>query len=256
MTEAAITTISKSARIAALCIATLQCLSSPAHAAEGKGWDWMVAPYLWASSIDADLKTSTPPSPASSDKDFDDVLDELDGVFQFHAEGQGEHFGVFTDFTYLGLADSKGFPRFATESDLDARLFELAAAWTPGAQRFQGFDLFVGLRYIDVDFTLQLDPVNPLFDNVTVDSGESFSDFMLGMRYTWAMSERWGLTVRGDGSFGGTEGTWNGSAIAQYRMKRGAWFFGYRYLDVEIATGSATVNITMNGPLAGYGFMF
>src|SRR5262245_61035147 len=101
---AAITAISKTARIAALCLAALPCLSSPAHAAEdeGKGWDWMVAPYLWASSIDADLKTSTPPSPGISDTVFDDVLDELDGVFQIHAEGQGDHFGVLTDFTYLG----------------------------------------------------------------------------------------------------------------------------------------------------------
>ena len=242
--------------IAALCIATLLCLSSPAQAAEGEGWDWMVAPYVWAASIDTDLETITPPSSASSDKDFSDVLDELDGVFQIHAEGQGDHFGVFTDFIYLGLADSRDFSRFATESDLDARLFDLAAVWAPGAERFRGFEVFAGLRYIDLDFTLQLDPVNPLFDNATVDIGDSFSDFLLGARYTWAMSERWGLTLRGDGSFGDTEGTWNASAMAQYRMKRGAWFLGYRYLEGEIATGNATLNVTMSGPLVGYGFMF
>lgn len=253
---AAITTVSKTAGVAALCIATLQCLSSPVHAAEGEGWDWMVAPYLWAASIDADLETGSPPSPAGSDRDFGDVLDELDGVFQIRAEGQGDQFGVFTDFIYLGLADSRDFSRFATESDLDARLFDLAAVWAPGAERFRGFEVFAGLRYIDLDFTLQLDPVNPLFDNATVDVAESYSDFLLGARYTWAMSERWGLTVRGDGSFGGTEGTWDASAMAQYRMKRGAWFLGYRYLNAEIATEDATVNVTMSGPLVGYGFMF
>lgn len=249
--------ISKTVQIAALCGATLLCLSSPAHAAAGEGWDWMVAPYLWASSIGTDLETSTPPSPAISDKEFDDVLDDFDGTFQIHLEGQGDQFGVFTDFIYLGLADSKDFQRFATESDLDARLFDLAAVWAPGAERFRGFEVFAGLRYIDVDFTLQLDPVNPQFGNATVDSAESFSDFLLGVRYTWAMSERWGLTLRGDGSFGGTEGTWNASAMAQYRMKRGAWFLGYRYLDGELAMeNKTTLNVTMNGPLVGYGFMF
>ena len=43
------------------------------------------------------------------------------------------------------------------------------------------------------------------------------NDFMLGARYTWSLSERWGLTLRGDGSFGDTEGTWNTSAVAPKR---------------------------------------
>jgi hypothetical protein len=250
------TTISKTARIAALCIAAPLCFLSPAHAAQGEGWVWMVAPYGWAASIGADLETAVPPSPAIADKTFDDILDKFDGAFQVHIEGQGDRFGVFADFTYLGLADEKNFSRFATESDLDTRLFEVAAVWSPGAEHFRGFDVFAGLRYIDVDFTLKLDPVNPAFGNVTVDSGDSFSDFMLGARYTWAMSERWGLTLRGDGSFGETEGTWNASAIGQYRMKRGAWFLGYRYLAAEFDNGSAEANITLSGPLVGYGFMF
>lgn len=250
------TKISKTAHIAALCIAVPLCLSSPAHAATGEGWDWIVAPYGWAASIGTDFETPTPPTPAGSDTAFADIIDKIDGAFQVHIEGQGDHFGVFTDFTYLGLADSKDFQRFATESDLDTRLFELAAVWSPGAERSRGFEVFAGLRYIDVDFTFQLDPENPLFDTVIVDGGESFSDFMLGARYTWAIAERWGLTVRGDGSFGDTEGTWNASAIGQYRMKRGAWYLGYRHLDVEIETESATTSITLSGPLAGYGFKF
>ena len=70
------------------------------------------------------------------------------------------------------------------------------------------------------------------------------------------MSDRWGLTLRGDGSFGDTEGTWNASAFAQYRVKHGAWLFGYRYLSVEVETGNSNTEITMNGPVAGFGFVF
>ena len=249
-------TINKTANIAALCIATTFCFATSAHAAEGEGWDWMVAPYGWLAGVRTDLSTDVPPSSSSSDSDFTDIVDKIDGAFQVHVEGQGDDFGVFADFTYLGLADESVHPRFHSASDLDTRLFEIAAVWGPGEERFNGVELFAGLRYIDIDLTMELVPLNPAFPTVRIDGGDSFSDFMLGARYTWAMSERWGLTLRGDGSFGDTEGTWNASAILQYKMKRGAWLVGYRYLDAEVKTGGTNTNIAMSGPMFGYGFKF
>jgi hypothetical protein len=238
--------ISRTARIAALCIVTPLCFAFPAHAAEG--WDWIVAPYGWAASVGTDMDTRIPPSSASSDTSFNDILDDLDGAFQIHIEGQGDRFGAFADFTYVALSDSNAFPRFHTESDLDTRLFEFAAVWSPGGEPFQGADVFAGLRYLDVDLTLELTPTNPVFGPVTVDSSGTFYDFMLGARYTWALSERWGLMLRGDGSFGDTEGTWNAMAVVNYRT--------YRHLDAEIDTENANTNITMSGPAVGYGFRF
>ena len=64
------------------------------------------------------------------------------------------------------------------------------------------------------------------------------------------------MTLRGDGSFGGTEGSWNTSAVANYRMKRGAWFFGYRYLTVELESANSQTEITLDGVQVGYGFIF
>ncbi|TWI03549.1 hypothetical protein IP90_01361 [Luteimonas cucumeris] len=237
---------------AALCAAAM---SSPAQADED--WEWMVAPYGWAAGIDTDLRTRHPPLiEVSTETDFGGIIDKIDSAFQIHIEGQGEHFGVFTDFTLLGLADQHDRPRFHTESDLDTRLFELAATWSPDNARMQGLDVFAGLRYIDVDLTVKFVPANPVFPGRTLDNSKSFSDFMLGARYTWALSERWKLTLRGDGSFGDTEGTWNASAVAQYRMKRGAWLFGYRHLSVGLETRSSTTDIIMSGPMVGYGFIF
>ncbi|MET0756178.1 MAG: hypothetical protein ABWY31_08685 [Pseudoxanthomonas sp.] len=231
--------------------------SMPARAQEGGEWEWMVAPYAWGVSFGTDLETTQPPDGGiSNDTNFDDVLDKFDGAFQVHIEGQNETWGMFADFTYLGLADENEYERFHTESDLDARLFELAAVWSPGEERWRGLDVFAGLRYIDVDLTVQFQPDNPLFDGSTVDGGDSFSDFMVGARYTWQLSERWGVTLRGDGSFGDTEGTWNTSAVATLRMKRGAWLFGYRYLSVELETGASKTDLTMGGPMIGYGFIF
>ena len=254
-------THSKSMLLRHSALATVLCvggLFSPmAQAQDGEGWQWIVAPYGWAAGISTDLERSVPPAGGiSTDTNFEDIVDKIDGAFQIHAEGQNEHWGFFTDFTYLGLADEKDRPRFHTESDLDARLFELAAVWNPGEGRYRGVDVFAGLRYIDIDMTVRFEPANPAFEPTTFDGGDSFNDFMIGARYTWALSDRWGLTLRGDGSWGDTEGSWNASGVVQYRMQHGAWVFGYRYLSVEFETGDTNTELNMSGPMLGYAFIF
>ena len=238
-------------------IAAMLCMmvvSLPSGARESDEWEWTVAPYIWAASIGTDLRTGQPP--AETDTSFSDIIDKIDGAFQIHAEGQGERFGMFADYIFLGLEDDKDFTRVRTQSDLDSQLLELAAVWSPGEGRYRGLDVFGGLRYVDVDLKVRFDPTNPRFASSQRNFDKSYSDLMLGARYTWALSDRWGLTLRGDGSFGDTEGTWNASAFAQYRVRHGAWLFGYRYLSVEVETGDSNTDITMNGPVVGFGFVF
>ena len=230
--------------------------SGIAQASPDSGWDWMMAPYLWAASVGTDVETTSPPSSSSNDTTFDDLFDKIDGAFQVHAEGQGDEFGVFADFTYLGLADETDLPRFRTENDLDSRLLDVAVVWSPGPVRMQGFEAFGGLRAIDLDFTAQLIPRNPAFQPVVLDTNETFQDFMLGARYTWALSDRWGLTLRGDASWGDTDGTFNASVVGNYRTDSGAWLFGYRYLDIDVEPTGQRINVTLSGPMIGYGFRF
>lgn len=244
-------------RLRLLAIAVSLPLASAAHAAPAdSGWDWIVAPYGWAASIGTNLRTFSPPSSSSSDTAFKDVVDKLDGVFQVHAEGQGDAFGAFADFTYFGLADAGDRPGFHTETDLDMRLLDAAFVWSPGVERFQGLETFAGVRFVDLDFTAHLAPTDPAYPLAVVDDGKSFTDFLLGARYSFALGERWGLTLRGDGSWGDTAGTWNASAIAQYRTAIGAWAFGYRYLDIDLEPGNDRVSIQLSGPMVGYAFRF
>jgi len=231
--------------------------SGLAQASPSGAWDWAIAPYLWGISVKTDLDTTTPPVSISNDSKFDDVLDTLDGAFQVHAEGEGDDFGMFADFTYLGLADSDDRQFLRTESDLDARLFEVAGVWTPGTERGRGWGVFGGARVIDLDYTTVFIPNNPAFAPASIKQGETYTDFMLGARYTWAWSDRWSFTLRGDGSFGDTDGTWNASGVALYKTSNGAWAFGYRYLDVGFKrTQGHSLSMDLYGPEIGYAFRF
>lgn len=240
-------------RLAALLLLAL----APLAQAQEQPWNWMVAPYGWVAGIGTDVAVPAPPPGGNpSDLQFNDVIDLLDGAFQVHAEGQGDQFGMLADFTYLGLADEKEFDRFDSQSDLDTRLFEAAAVWSPGEERFKGFDVFAGLRYIDVDLTVRLDPVNPSFPNTSLDGSRSYADFMLGARYTFDISERFGVTLRGDGSAGDTEGSWNASVMGNYKMKHGAFLFGYRYFSVELGNDTKDIELMVQGPVLGYAWQF
>ena len=198
----------------------------------------------------------SPPSAVSVDTEFPDVVDMLDGVFQIHGEGQGDTFGAFADFTYYGLQDQTQRRFQHTESDLDMRLFELAGVWSPGDDRFTGLETFAGARVIDLDFNVDFIPDNPAFAQRSLKKGDTFWDFMIGARYTWALSPKWALTVRGDGSWGDTDGTWNASALVQYKTNSGSWAFGYRYLDAEFKNGGDELGVNLSGPTIGYAFRF
>ena len=237
------------------CVAGLS--PSLAVAADGDGWEWSVTPYAWAVNLDADMQWDRSPGGGiDAGARFDDVLDEFDGAFEVHLEGRGDRYGVFADFTYLGLAGERERPGLRIESDLDARLVEVAGVWRAVAQGQSGLDVFAGVRLIDLDLAVSLDPQDPAFDTVAAQAGDTFNDVMVGARYVWPSSGRWHVVLRADGSFGQTEGTWNASVMANYRMQRGAWLVGYRHLSGELQAGGATTDITATGPVVGYSFFF
>jgi hypothetical protein len=235
----------------------LAATTQTADAAEGgAGWDWSVTPYVWATTVSTDLKTDVPPFPGSTESDFGSIISKLDGAFLIHVEGQGDNFGMLADFIYIGLGDDRSGSVFETQADIDARVFELAAVWSPGEQRYKGVEVLAGLRYIDVGLDVTIDPAGGLLSPAIIDAGSSYTDAMLGARYAWDASERWGMSVRGDLSFGETEGAWSAAAIAQYRMKTGAWQFGYRHMEVSLEPFDNEVDLVMSGPVIGYSFRF
>ena len=110
--------------------------SVPASAADSEGWGWMVEPYVWAASIGTDMRTFQPPTEASSDTSFPDVLDKLDGVFMGRVEGRNDRFGLFADFIYL--------------ADTGEELHGLPArAWVQGDATFSGWEAELGVELAD-----------------------------------------------------------------------------------------------------------
>ncbi|WP_146908153.1 hypothetical protein [Arenimonas daejeonensis] len=236
--------------LAALALA----LALPLEAAADDGWDWQVAPYLWFPTVSVDFYRDLP---AFGDENrFPDIVSEVDGAFMLHAEGQGDRFGVFGDVTFFSVGEQRSRPAFATDSGIDATVFEVAGVWNVEPERYKGLELFGGLRYFDVDFDASITPTNPIFSAVSFGEDRSYADFLLGARYHASLSERWGMTLRGDGSWGESDGSFGASAMFSFSMTHGAWLFGYRYLQADLPTPGQSMEIDLSGPVVAYAFRF
>lgn len=238
----------------ALALPLVLALPLGASAQDSDGWSWTVVPYLWATSVEADLRA--PGAPAGSDSAFSDIVSKIDMAFQLHVEGQGDRFGAFGDVTYIALSDEATFPNATTESSLDVAIIELAGVWNVSPEHFAGLDLFAGVRYMGTEADIRIDPTNPAIPSFEPGLDIGLTDFMLGARYSTSWSERWGATFRIDGAGGDTEGAVNASALLRYRVGNGSWIFGYRYMDVELGEDERTLDLTMSGPVLAYSFGF
>lgn len=246
--------------LALACATLLSATALPSTASAGESADWVVAPYLWLPTITVDLASDRPNSGgiggAGQEDFFPEIFDDLDGAFLGYAEVQGDHWGGFVNGLFIGLSSDSDFAIADTESDIDATVIDAAVVYSFDSERFAGFELYGGLRWIDIDYQTDIDFTAPAITDRTAAFEDSYSDFLFGGRYRGSWSDKWGYTIELDGSTGDTEGTWSTSARIQYRTGSGAWVFGWRYLDGEIDATRESLDITLNGPVIGYAFRF
>ncbi|HET7845080.1 MAG TPA: hypothetical protein VFL14_13080 [Xanthomonadales bacterium] len=246
-------------KLAFACGALVAAIAAPTTASAGEKVDWVVAPYLWLPTITVDLASERPPvggGGGGQEDFFPEIFDDLDGAFLGYAEVQGDHWGAFANVLFIGLSSDEDFAIADTESDIDATVIDAAAVYSFDSERFAGFELYGGLRYVDIDYRTDITFTNTAIQPRTASFEDSYSDFLFGGRYRGSWSDRWGYTIELDGSTGDTEGTWSTSARIQYRTGNGAWVFGWRYLDGEIEATRESLDITLNGPVIGYAFRF
>lgn len=219
-----------------------------------EGWTWIAAPYLWATSVKTNLREDAPP--AGGDSDFSDIISKIDMALQLHVEGQGQRFGAFGDLTYLSLGDEATHANSSSESSLDVAIIELAGVWNLSPEHYEGWDIFAGIRHLGTEASVRIDPVNPAIPSFEPSIDVGLTDFMLGARYNATFSDRWGATFRLDGSTGETDGTINASALLRYKVSKGSWVLGYRYMEVELGEGDRSLDLTMDGPVVAFSFGF
>jgi hypothetical protein len=225
-------------------------------AADSGGWDWSITPYAWLPAVGTDIHIDVPPIDTGGTKQFSAIRPKLGFTIPLHLEGQGDDWGLLSDLLYLPVSSTRSGEFIHTDTSLDAGIFELAAVWSPGPDRHEGFEAIGGLRYLWASIDFKLIPNNPDLPSAKISPSTEYPDLMLGARYTAKLSDRWALTLRADGSWGSTDGTYGADAVFTYATSNGGWVLGYRYLSAKFSDADREFNMKMYGPEVGYAFNF
>mgnify|MGYP001825333670 FL=1 len=230
--------------------------ASSALAQQGDSINWSVTPYFWASDTTLDLTVQDTEINGGVEIPFSDLLDVLDTAIQINVEGGKGNWSGFVDFTYLETSDTIDRPLINIATNSKQTFIDAAVAYWPDGTGSQ-LSLFGGVRYSGFDdrydFLLGADPL------VTRRSGEDYFDLLLGVRYRFDLSDRWGLLTRGDLSFGDSEGTWLVQGLFAYtvgKRQQNRILFGYQYKEAEFQDGGLNSDFSYAGPMAGFNFRF
>ncbi len=226
-------------------------LSLGAGSAQAEDLDWLGIVYIWAADIDVSTQDF------DAGVSFSDTVENLEMGFQAHVEAQAEDFGGFVDVSFMGVGTNEVKRGVRVNSDVDMTAMDLAMVWSPADEPMTGVEVFGGLRYIDTDFSLVLDPQppGPPIAQTGVDS--SYYDVLLGARYLAPINESWRLVFSADLSGGDTDGTWSVGGYGVYTAGPHHFFAGYRHLEMDLpGSRGQKVTETFSGPAIAYGYAF
>ena len=239
----------------------LSCLPSIVRA---EAIDWLIAPYGWLPGISVD-QAGEPGSGGGGGISGSDILEKTESVFMGRFEAARKRWGVSVDYITLGLADQEtltfGSPfdvSIDIDGDLDLDVAELAGFYRPTGE-VAGINYLFGIRHIGVDQILLISP--SFGEEQRIETNTDVTDIFIGARYLHRFSDRWGASVRGDVSFGDSEGTLNMLASVGYRVAGPfALQLGYRYATIsfeeDVDSATLTTDITLDGPYLGFVFRF
>ncbi|MBX3158572.1 MAG: hypothetical protein KF773_21560 [Deltaproteobacteria bacterium] len=221
-----------------------------------KAWHVAIGPYLWASSVDAQV--SLGPASVSAGVDFIETQRHARYGAEVLAEARYGKLAIYTDFMY-GVVDVDG----AT----DVGPLSVMLAGTASSLLVDGF---VGYRLLgDVDSLLSLEARGGVRYQRTSIAGsvevsgnnvsppeyvDAASDGLAGAQVTLRPSRRFALSSTVDlGVFGASTNTWSAAADASVRITSHVLFsLGYRTLTTE----RANVHLVMHGPRAALQVLF
>ncbi|GAA0771622.1 hypothetical protein E1180_04370 [Roseibium denhamense] len=259
-----------SAVAAAMAPATLAAdLQTPVQAASvpvipvERSWEFVIAPYLLAPTIQGDTTIGRLPN-TSLDVSPGTIFENL----QFGAMGHFEalydgRFGATLDIAYMDLGSGRTFPRVGGTADAGVKQLVTEAFfgyrfWTGGRDWLEAY---AGGRwwYNQIDFNVSV-PGNSFSRTIT----EQWVDPVIGLRGQHFFNEKW--SVFGSGNIGGfglvSDFTWGAQAGVGYHFNdRWALHLQYKATGVDYDNGKSgtsafSYDTVTHGPMAGVAFRF
>jgi hypothetical protein len=241
-------------------------------------WEVIVSPYVWAQSIDGHVTVHG--VKADLDVSFRDILERLDVAFMGVVEVRYDEWRLTADVVWADLSDDSSRQtltgRVKTNVDVrfivaeflaGRRVFSGSASWLPWGRRSDDprridVDLFGGARYWTLKSEIDIrTPGVVLPGRIHTSASSDWVDPVLGTRLRLDLTDRFGLTLRGDiGGFGvgsASELSWQAWGGLGFRLsERWTLWGGYRALGVDRERGDIRAEPVLRGPVLGTSLHF
>lgn len=219
-------------------------------AASAERWSYSIAPYLWTPEFRTSLDLGPNP-PVDGDASFFSILD---GAFLIAGEARRGRWAIGGEFNYLNLGDEVTIGPFrdAASWDLEGTMISLGAGYTVYQNGQTQVETVAGLRHWDLDLSTTV-------LRRTVSTDQSWTDPIIGARFSHAINDRWSVTGMGNiGGFGyGSDFQWEALAQARWQWTQLVSVSGgYRHLDVEFEEGQEVIDLILTGPYVAVAFNF
>ena len=226
------------------------------QARRSKDWHIAVGPYLWASSVDADISLGS--ASVSTGVDFFDIKRHAKYGAEVLAEARYGRFAIYGDFMYgvVGVdgATEVGPLMVTLEGEASSLLVDGIAGvmLAGGEQSLLSLEARGGVRY---QRTAISGSVNVAGTDVSPSAHvDAAADAIAGAYAAVRPCRRFALSGTLDiGVFGDSDRTWAAAADATFRItSRVRMSLGYRTLTTE----RTNVSIVMHGPRAAVQLVF
>lgn len=222
-------------------------------------WDFEITPYLWA--VGQSGETGNALVTSDFDASFSDIFNNLDMAFLLDFEAQNDTWGIKADTVYMNVAAEGEMaftsigPGINAELDIKETVFSGTIFFKP----VKALELHAGARYVDLDNTLNLEGRGPVGLANKTSLGDSWTEAIVGAKYTLAITEK--LNLVGYGDIGG----WSGKSDSMYQLSANLEYqmtdllnikAGYRVLDVDYDTRDFIFDAKTEGVVIGLGFNF
>ena len=238
-----------------------------------EGWETTLRTYAWVPEISQKAPLTLPSGEFVVPKSK--VLETLDMTFMGNIELRKDRWVLLADIVYsnnsdkrentLGIGRENGFLTIETQAraKMKSWTYNVGVGYNLFDDNGSFADLLVGVRYVDVETTLQFTaevgiPEADLQRKALIK--DTTLDGFVGLRGEFIAGDRWFLPYHLDMGAGDSDFTIQAFAGAGYRFGNSAVTAGYRYLrfdqDVTVDDQSTTNKLSYQGPSVGYSYTF
>ena len=234
----------------------------------GTGWQpgFTLAPYGWLAGLDGTVESNTdepddgsitlpPQFEVSTDEEWSEI------GFMFYGEWRGERWTAFFDSVWANVsqeADVKlgnRLPASEAEVTFDGNIYQIGIGYRVLDWDRSFVTLYGGGRYYDLETEIEASG-GILPGKIGASSDLSWSDAVLGARWSHYIGHRWNVSVLSDYGFGDSESAWQVFGTISYAFGWGSILGGYRHMDLHYETSGSTINLSLSGPFIGASFSF